>query len=164
MKRQVITKSKFQALLQCPKRLNLLLNHRELASPVDEATQYRFDFGRRIEAKAQEMFPGGVMINATSDLKASVDETKKVLDSNKIIFEAAFYGESLFTNFDAFIRVDVLEVVGNGKVNIYEIKSSTKLKDEYLTDVWFQRWVIESTTDLQVVDANVIYVDPDFKR
>lgn len=160
--KKVITKSKFQALLQCPKRMNLVLDHRELASPVDEAAEYRFEFGRKVEAKAQEMFADGVMIEATADLKSDAEKTKASLKNNNLIFEAAFYGESTFSNYDAFIRVDVLEVLDGNKVKIFEIKSSTKRKPEYITDVWFQKWLIENITEFEVVEANVIYVDPSF--
>lgn len=164
MENQVITKSKFQALLQCPKRLNMVLNHKELATPVDEASQFRFDMGRRLEAIAQKNFPDGVEVSATYNLKASAIETEElILNGEKELFEAAFYSETLLDNYDVFIRTDVLKILNEKEVKLYEIKSSSSLKDQYLTDVLFQKWVIENTTDYKVIEANVIYVNPEFR-
>jgi DNA-binding sugar fermentation-stimulating protein len=46
--------------------------------------------------------------------------------------------EASFSYDDVRVRVDILSRLGRGKWNLVEVKSSTKVKNEYLPDVSVQ--------------------------
>ena len=60
----LLSKSRFMAGLQCHKRLYLECYHPDLADPIPESTQARFDTGTRVGELARSLFPGGILIHS----------------------------------------------------------------------------------------------------
>ncbi|HWT78313.1 MAG TPA: hypothetical protein VN648_05860, partial [Candidatus Methylomirabilis sp.] len=58
-----LSKSKYMAGLQCPKRLYLEVHHPELEAETDDATQAILDTGERVGALARKTIPGGVLVD-----------------------------------------------------------------------------------------------------
>ncbi len=58
----LLSKSRFMAGLQCPKRLYLECYHRDLADQVNVRQQALFDMGTEVGILAREIYPGGVLI------------------------------------------------------------------------------------------------------
>jgi hypothetical protein len=81
-------------------------------TPPYEAAQAVFDTGNVVSDLACELFPDGKEVPFTRDYDEMIATTKQWLDD------------------------DVLHVSDVG-VNIYEIKSSTEVKDIYLHDVLY---------------------------
>jgi predicted RecB family nuclease len=54
----------------------------------------------------------------------------------KAIYEAGFFCDGVR------VRADILERLGNGKWNLIEVKSSTKVKEEHIPDVGIQYYVL----------------------
>jgi hypothetical protein len=154
-----LSKSRFQAGLQCPKRLWLECYRRELMDPIDEAKRALFDTGHRVGELAQQRFPGGVLL--TEDFRqsaAALETTARLLgDGATCLYEPAFRYEGVLT------RVDVLRkgvaadqgAVGApltgapltgrppaGDWQLIEVKSSTQVKPEYVTDAAIQTYVV----------------------
>lgn len=134
-----LSKSRFQTGLQCPKALWYACHARELADPIGENQQHIFDTGTAVGELAQERFPGGVLVAEDYTQSTQALETTRSLleDPPDVIYEAALQHEGVF------VRPDILVRVGDGLWDLYEVKSSTRVKPENITDVAVQTWVLE---------------------
>jgi hypothetical protein len=158
---KLLTKSRFVKGLRCEKLLWLSVHEPDadelLVSP---AMQLRFDTGHLIGERARLSFPAGVLIpKFENDIKSSIDMTRKALSEGAgCIFEAAFRHEKLYC------AIDVLERTSDG-FRIIEVKSSTKLKDEYIADAAFQTFVAKKsgirvhTVEIMVLNRDCRYPD-----
>ena len=59
----MLSKSRFLAGLQCPRRLYLECFHPELADPVGPGQQALFDTGTRVGELARRLYDGGILID-----------------------------------------------------------------------------------------------------
>lgn len=148
-----LSKSKFQTGLKCPLALWLSVHERDLADPRGYASQRRLESGTAIGRLAQSRWPSGVEIEAGfMQPQEALRQTREALDAGaEALFEAAFEYR------DVLVRVDVLERGPRGW-NIVEVKSSTRVKDEYITDVAVQKWVLEGA-GLPVSVASIMHID-----
>ncbi len=133
---KLITKSKYIIGLQCPRYLWMEFNDKDNIPSLPETTQFRLDQGKKIEALAKQLYPGGISI-AFDDFKENLKESKKALAKGLPLFEPGF----MFGN--CFARADVL-VPNEGVWDIVEIKSGTNLKDAHICDVAFQKYVYQN--------------------
>jgi len=133
----MLSKSRYLAGRQCPKRLWFEVHARERLPPVDAATQAIFDQGTDVGRLAQELYPGGLEI-ARDRLawKQAVADTARALGQRVPLYEAAFAHEG------AACRVDLLVPAGRGGWDLVEVKSGTKVEDVHLADLTFQTWVL----------------------
>ena len=75
-----LSKSKFQAGLQCNKRLWLECQRPDLADPVSEAKQAVFDIGHQVGELARMRFPGGVLVAEDyTQSDAALETTRRLL-------------------------------------------------------------------------------------
>ncbi|TLM80172.1 MAG: DUF2779 domain-containing protein [Actinobacteria bacterium] len=149
-----LSKSKYQTGLQCPLRLWFSVHERELADPLSYSSKRRFERGSEIGVLAQGLWPDGVTIEAThlQPLDA-LEQTREALAAGApALFEAAFEHE------DVFVRVDALERLADGRWRMVEVKSSTKMKDEHVTDIAVQKWVLEGA-GLEIASAELMHLD-----
>ncbi len=132
-----LSKSLFIKGLNCHKSLYLHKYHPELKDEVSPALQARFDVGHEVGRKAQELFPGGIEIPYSADYAGQIEATEKAIrKGKKTIYEASFGHD------DVFVKVDILNK-GKKGWNIYEVKSSTKIKDVYINDTALQYYVLK---------------------
>src|SRR5680860_668189 len=75
-----LSKSRYQAGLQCPKRLWLDCYRRDLADPADEVTQAVFDTGHRVGEVARERFPGILVEEDHTQSEAALRRTEELFD------------------------------------------------------------------------------------
>ena len=134
-----LSKSRYQSGLQCPKRLWLECYRRELADAIDEATQAIFAQGHRVGELARGRFAGGVLVTEDyTQSAAALRTTAELLASGaECLYEAAF------TYDDVFVRPDILLRGADGRYDLIEVKSSTGVKPEHLTDAGVQTYVVE---------------------
>ncbi len=134
-----LSKSNYTKAIQCPKSLWLHNYKKELLVPDDAATIARQENGKAVGALACELFPHGRKVSYdVSDMKKMASLTKVWVEEGvDTIYEATFIVD------DLLVMVDILRVCEDG-VEIFEVKSSTDVKDIYLHDVAFQRYVLES--------------------
>jgi hypothetical protein len=152
--RHRLSKSRFQTGLQCGKALWLKCRAPRLADPVSELQQHIFDTGTEVGELARMLFPGGVLV-AEDHLHSAeaLSTTARLLeDPPPALFEAAL------EHADVFVRPDVLVRAADGAWDLYEVKASTKLKDEHVTDVAVQMWVLEGA-GLRVRRAHLMHLD-----
>jgi len=135
----LLSKSRFMSGLQCHKRLYLECFNRELADPVTEQQQQIFDSGTRVGELARDLFPGGVLISEDHmDHAGAIDSTQRELTGAPVppLYEAAFLHDSVR------IRADVLVPHTDGSFDLVEVKSTTRLKEEHISDVGIQLYVL----------------------
>lgn len=138
----MLSKSKYVAGMQCFLRLWQQCYNPELASETSPVQQAIFDTGHEVGRLATQLYPGGVLIEEDHHHHEEAVKTTLVAMQDpavKAIYEAGF----LFD--DVRVRVDVLERVKNGRWNLIEVKSSTRIKDEYYPDVGIQYYVLKGS-------------------
>lgn len=154
-KKYTLSKSRVIRGLQCHKSLWLYTHIPELRLESDEA-KIIFAQGNDIGELAQDLYPNGYLIPFDN---VSIDDqlkmTQKALATQNVIYEAAFSYNGVF------IKADILRKTSRGWY-LYEVKSSSEVKDVYLDDVAVQYHVITGSgvniTKAFVVHINTAYV------
>jgi len=134
-----LSKSRIMLGLQCPKSLYLSIHQPELEPEVTASQQALFDQGHLVGSAAQREFPGGITVEAPYyDTAAAVAETEKAIQNGAAtIFEATFSTETVA------VKVDVLHrETPTSPWQLIEVKSSTSVKPEHITDVAIQAKVV----------------------
>lgn len=128
-----LSKSKYIAGLQCSKLLWYSYNAKDRIPPYDESTLAVFDQGHQVGELAKSLFPGGVEIEGShTDFDDVLRRSSESLDLRKPLFEPAFrYGS-------AYARADILSPAKTDRWDIFEVKSSTCVKDVHLHDLLFR--------------------------
>ena len=163
------SKSKYTEFWKCPKKCWLDEFKPEVKESDGEA-RARMVAGRETGELAKGLF--GDFIDVTEyktdgalDLAAMTEKTKRlVADGTENICEAAFSFNGLYC------AVDILRKE-NGGYAIYEVKSTSKIKDYHYADVAYQKYVLErcgvTVTGAHIVILNNKYVRngaPDIKK
>jgi hypothetical protein len=152
-----LTKSRYMAGLQCPRRLWLLVHE---PPPYEEpAPGTPLDIGQEIGRKAHLLFPGGVAVSeAPWEHVQAIARTAALMADVGVpaIFEAAFEYDGIR------IRVDVLERLASGGWGLREVKSSSGLKDHYIDDIALQTYVLRGAgldiRSIELLHVNTAYV------
>jgi hypothetical protein len=150
-----LSKSKIAKFEQCPRRLWLAHYRPELA-PGDPAAEARFAVGHEVGAIACSLVPDGVMVEADPDLAAALERTRELLvsDPRVPIFEATLEHDGVL------VRIDILEPVPGGW-RLIEVKSASRLKEPYYSDLASQVWVARQC-GLIVLGASIRHIDTSF--
>lgn len=131
-----LSKSRYLNGLQCLKYLWLLINQPNAVAQPDARTQHLFDQGHLVQEYAEKLYPGGIHV-PESTLRGTGDLSARLLNQGKVFFEAGISAGGLYS------RVDILQYASDGKWNIIEVKSGTRVKDENIHDVSFQKLCCE---------------------
>ena len=156
-----LSKSIYVNVWKCPKGAWIHRYHPEWAA-VTGAQQARFDTGHEVGDIAQGMFgpfvdvtaykEDGVTLDKSEMIRRTAEEMEK---GTPVICEAAFSYEGLYC------AVDLLRKDGDGWA-VYEVKSTTQLKDYYTADVSYQKHVLEHCgvrlTGVYLVNIDSSYV------
>ncbi len=155
----MLSKSRYCIFTQCPRALWLKVNRPELAT-VDHSLESRFESGNEIGDLAMGLF--GDFVEVTSytddgklDLAEMIRRTRTLVDAGvEIICEASF---SYKGNYCA---VDILKKE-NGGYAIYEVKSSTHASPVYITDIAYQKYVLEKC-GINVTGTNLVCINSSY--
>jgi hypothetical protein len=152
-----LSKSLYTKGIQCPKALWLKKYKPSVLTPPDEAALAIFETGNIVGDLACQLFPDGKEVPYTTNYDEMIYTTKEWLKEGvSNIYEATF-------NFDGIlIMVDILKVEDDG-VSIYEVKSSTEVKDIYLHDVSIQYYVLENL-GFSIKSASVVHINNEYVR
>ncbi len=153
-----LSKSLFIRGLQCPKSLYLHKYHPELRDEISEEQEALFQTGFEVGKYAQQLFPGGIEIpydetSHASQLEMTQAEIEK---GTKTIYEATFSHD------DVFVKVDILHKDQEGW-EIFEVKSSTEIKDVYLDDSAIQYYVLTGS-GLPVSKVFLVHINDKYVR
>lgn len=160
MARHLLSKSSFLKGLQCEKQLYLYKYHYDWADDISEGEQAIFDRGHDVGKLAQQLFPNGVNASLNDPMKSlqQVELTKELIDKGeKVIYEAAFQYD------DVLVIADILVRDKGNKWKIYEVKSTTEVKDEHIPDASVEYYVL-SNSGLNVTDTSMIYINNQYVR
>ena len=100
---------------------------------TDSVTQYVFDQGHLVGELAKKLFPGGIDIPA-EDFMGNISAARELLKERRPLFEAGILAGRLYS------RIDILSPTDEEEWDIFEVKSSTGVKDVHINDVAFQRY------------------------
>lgn len=151
-----ISKTDFMRGMQCPKML-WLDAHKPEQKRIDMDTQHRLDKGNEFGDKAMGMF--GAFTAVTEyipntkylDKKKMLTRTRhEIAAGTENICEASFE----FNGF--FCAVDILHKVDENVWEMYEVKDSPEVKEQYIMDASYQAWVLDKC-GIQLDGVYVVY-------
>lgn len=152
-----LTKSRFTAGLQCPKRL-----WNEVHAPLEEALPDTLAFmnGRAVDRLAQTLAVGAV-VSREQGMPTAIAETARLLrarslrdDADMVLYQPAFRAGNLA------VIADVLRI-GGTQATLVEVKASTSVKPGHLHDVAYQTLVLRQCK-LPVERVMLAHVDNTF--
>ncbi len=150
-------KSLYTKGIQCPKALWLKKYKPSVLTPPDESALAVFDTGNIVGDFACQLFPHGKEVPYSKDYDKMIATTKLWLDDGvENIYEATF------NFFGILVMVDIF-TISNDEVSIYEVKSSTEVKDIYLHDVSIQYYVLKNL-GFKIKSANIIHINNEYIR
>lgn len=156
MARRGLSKSKYVAFCSCEKKLWLRVYKPEFAE-VDEASQARMDEGNVVGDLAMELFGDYVEVTAHK-ADGSLDIAKMLEDTQKCLADGVEnICEASFSHNGCYCAVDILRKEKGGYA-IYEVKSSTEVKEYHLTDIAYQKYVLEKC-GVNVTGTYIVHID-----
>lgn len=152
-----LSKSQYCSAVQCPKMLWLKKNQPDLLD--DSGTnQAVLSAGIEVGKLTRGIFGEYTNVTFNSNQGELLRDTARLIDDNTpVITEATFSWNGLIC------RVDILKNLGHRIVEIYEVKSSTDIKDIYVDDLSFQRYIL-TELGYRVTKACVVYINNKYVR
>lgn len=145
-----LSKSRYTLGVRCYKNLWLSCHKPEEAAEVNESV---FETGNEVGELARHLFGDDYkLIEFSFDKEEMINKTKNFLEEKpNIICEATF-------NYDGnFCMVDILKSDTDG-VEIYEVKSSTKVSQINIHDISYQTWVLKKC-GLNVKKSYLVHIN-----
>ena len=153
-----LSKTDYLKGLDCVKGLWLFKNRKDLVPPTDEALQRRFDIGNTVQEIARKRYPTGILVQSENyNVFEDALRTQSLSKKHDILFEATAYIPN-----GAFCRIDIMEKRGS-KWGLIEIKSATEVKDEYIDDLAFQKYVF-TQSGYPIGCCKVLHINSDYVR
>ena len=157
----MLSKSKFILGQQCKKALWFDAQGHEPTNPADESAIERLRAGNEVGEFAKKIFPNGVDIEYfpnKSGFQKMCDLTTKAIESGATsIYEASFMEDGIF------IRVDIMNLTSEGW-NIYEVKSSSRVRSYHKEDASLQWHVLKKIKGLALNDVFVIFLNNEYLK
>jgi hypothetical protein len=148
-----LSKSLFTRGLQCHKSLYLHKYRPELRGEPTPELEALWKSGNAVGDFAHMLFPGGVIVpfdGLTKDEQLA--KTREEIDrGTKAIYEATFSHD------DVFVKADII-VRNRGYWDLYEVKSSTSVKEHFWDDVAVQYYVL-SGCGLPMHKAYLVHIN-----
>ena len=132
-----LDKHLFEAGQQCQKRLWLDF-HKPVESEPGSSRLAMSAVGQKLLGLARTAFPKGVAIEQKTFAKAAEATKEKLAEGAPVLFGAAFAADGVE------VRSDILVQHKDGALDLYEIKSGTKIKHRYVNDLALQVHVVEA--------------------
>ena len=148
-----ISKSLYCNYVQCKKMI--WLNKYKKEEYVETKNDSVMENGNEVGDLARSYFGNYSLVKYNDVLIKMIMETKEYLKQKKnIICEASFKFDNLFSS------IDILKVDEDG-VSIYEVKSSTEVKDIYKDDASFQAYILRKL-GYKVKSVNIMYLNSEY--
>lgn len=164
MKKIQLSKSEYIMFLKHPAWLWLKRNDKKKLPEPDANLQAMFDAGNLFEEYAEKRFENitRVGFDSYSEYLDMPDRTQKALSGGaRTLSQARF--EADIDDYSITCIVDIIEKVEDNTFDLYEIKSSTKVKPDHIEDLAFQLTVLE-TAGYKVRNISVIYCNNSYVR
>jgi hypothetical protein len=153
-----ISKARFAAGLQCPKRLYLECAAPELRDPDEPGREALARAGTEVGVLARRRFPRGLLVEGgSSRWEEAVETTARLVADPNI---PAIY-EGAFEHAGARVRVDVLLRVAPAKFELIEVKAASRAREHHETDVALQLAVLGGSGH-QISRARLMLLDREY--
>lgn len=150
-----LSKTKYCRGIQCKKILWLDLYRPEEAREVDNESV--LENGTEVGELAKSLFGEYRDIPFSKNLSQMVKQTKEFLLNEKVVItEASFQFENLFCS------VDILKKTNN-EIELYEVKSSTEVKEIYIHDISYQYYLLKKL-GYSITKASIVSINPFYER
>lgn len=151
-----LSKSRYCRGLQCKKMLWLEQYKPDVKKEINNDDI--LEQGNMVHEVARYLFGDNINIKYNDNLNEMIKDTYKVIENNKdiIITEASFNYENNFCSVDILIKK-------NDIYEIYEVKSSTEVKDNYINDASYQYYVL-TNLGFKVNKCSVVVINRDYVR
>ena len=150
-----LSKSTYCSCVQCEKII--WLNKYKPECSIEENNESILEKGHEVGELAKGLFGDYEDITFDNDLSVQLEKTDKLLKNKpNIITEASFSYENNFCS------VDILKNDCDG-VEIYEVKSSTKINDIYIDDAAYQYFIL-SNIGLTIKKVCIVYINNKYIR
>jgi hypothetical protein len=153
-----LSKSLYMRGLQCHKSLYLDRHRPELRAAPSPELEALWKSGHEVGDLAHMLFPGGVIVPFEGMTKdEQLAKTREEIDcGTKAIYEATFSHD------DVFVKADII-VRNRGYWDLYEVKSSTSVKEHHWDDVAVQYYVL-SGCGLPINKAFLVHINNSYVR
>ena len=155
-----ISKARFGAGLQCPKRLYLECNAPELGAADEPGREALARAGIEIGVLARQRFPRGTLVEGGSSRWSEAVETTARLVADPTV--PAIY-EAAFEHAGARVRADVLLRMAPATFELIEVKAASRVREHHETDLAFQLAVIGGAGH-QMSRARLMLLDREYVR
>lgn len=146
-----LSKSAYLKGLQCHKALWLNKHKKQLASKTENSA---LQVGNVVGELARDLFSGGVLVEF-GDFSQMLNTTQELLNSENVIYEATFSNNGMFSMLDILVK--------NGEVwDIYEVKSSTEVKNIHIIDSAYQRFV--AAQNIAIGQSYLAHINNQYQR
>ncbi len=155
-----LSKSEYMMFLRHPAWLWLKKHDKGKLPSPDANLQAIFDAGYEFEQYAEKRFPKGITLgfNNYDEYLSLPRRTKEALDNGaRTIFQGRFESDKITC------ICDIVDQIEKNVVDLYEIKSSTKVKPEHYPDLAFQVVVLESA-GFKIRKIAIIHVNNEYVR
>ena len=142
--------------LRCTCELWLAKQRPDLFPPTDPALQRIFDEGNVVDRWAQKLFPDAVNVDGFG-MPAAINTKKAIAIGATALLQPTFMTSKISC------RSDILTKNADGSWSIYEVKSSTDVKEEHVIDVAFQRICLEES-GIRVAQTFLVPVNNQYVR
>ena len=150
-----ITKSDLLRLSSCKNWFWLSIHEPEsvAATMAGEALAKE---GMAFEEFARLKFPDGILLKSFGN--PAVAKTKRLLGEGK---DCLFQATAEHNGF--LVKADVLQRNDDGTFDLFEMKASTDVKDEYLLDLAIQR-VVFNDAGFEIANCHLVFLDAAYVR
>jgi len=152
-----LSKTKYLEGLKCHKLLWYEYSRKEELPEIDAATQAIMDQGKIVGELAQTLFPGGITLQRDYMPDKQAEKSLEAVKLRKPLFEAGFVFKQ------AYALADILNPVTKDAWDLIEVKSSTRIKDEYYSDAAFQKYTYEGA-GLKIRKCYLMYINNQYVR
>lgn len=164
---KMVSKSAYQRARQCVKSAWMAEHMPEQA---DESLSNKSlqDSGNEVGDLAMGVFGDFVEIGQTFDFEGMADRTRRCLEASRLAASRKKRSKSVceatFADADGNLcMADIVRVKRDGSLVVTEVKSSTKVKPQHVSDAAFQTWVIERC-GWKVGAVRIMHLDGNYQR
>lgn len=158
-----LAKSDYMMFLRHPAWLWLKKHAKDKLPPIDDNLQAIFDAGHAFEPYAESLFTGGVTIGFDFKDRSRQYQTMPARTAAALATNAPVFFQGRLEAGDLTCIFDVIERIEGNRFHLYEIKSTTKEKQDHIEDLAFQKIVLEQA-GLIIERISVIVVNNDYVR
>lgn len=121
------TKADFKLFLRCPEDFWISKKRPELLPPLDDQALLNIEQGNFVDIYAQQLFEVPAFLKSFN------------LETAKFTFQDSFSWDGMS------IKTDILAHFPDGRIWLFEVKATTKMKDDKIHDLVFQKYVMEKS-------------------